>query len=722
MKKILIFIIISFFNLVIFAQGKVAKEVENMVKSGIIFHKKNFLNVKDNANHSTINEVLSEYTLVDKDQNVLHDIYQNQYENLEIRIPYQNEIIDVLLYKVSIFSEDFQLDTNLKQNEIYQPGVYYRGAIKGDNNSLATFNFFADEMNGIVSNKRLNNLIVAKLDKPHNTTDYIVYSDTDLKILNDFSCGTKYTEKENDFTINTREIDSNRCVTMYLEVDNSLFVQNGSNLTTTTNWMTSVFNNVKTIYANDGITIAIKNIFVWTTPDPYEGIGTYSSQYLYKFMEVRPVFNGDVGQLVGIDPGSLGGVAIGLDGICTTYNHSYSDIIFSYNSVPTYSWTINVMTHEFGHLLGSPHTHGCHWNGNNTAIDGCGSSMGYTEGTCTQGAIPTNGGTIMSYCHLVQGVGVNFNNGFGPQPAALMLNKVNNGLCLSTDCVNTCINTITAVNIIEATNNSVSISWSDSQNNSSWQVAIYPINTTPLSWTTVTNNYFSQVNLTPDTYYIAAVRPNCSNGLVGVSKFIYFSTGTEYCNGYTYYDTGGPNGDYLDNQIIYRTFFPDTPNGKIKMTFSFFQLEQDYDFFYVYNGSTAEAPSFNTNGYTGNTLPGPFTSTAADGALTTKFYSDGGVVDAGWIAHITCEYAASISEFDDVGLYYYPNPTQDNITFNANATISNIKVYSTSGQLLKNEVIEKTNAVISLKDYANGVYFIKVQIDNKEINIKLIKN
>jgi hypothetical protein len=85
-----------------------------------------------------------------------------------------------------------------------------------------------------------------------------------------------------------------------------------------------------------------------------------------------------------------------------------------------------VITHEMGHLMGSNHTHSCVWNGNNTAIDGCAA----TEGSCARPGNPSNGGTIMSYCHL-QGVGINFNNGFGPQPSAVILNKIANaGSCL----------------------------------------------------------------------------------------------------------------------------------------------------------------------------------------------------------------------------------------------------------------------------------------------------
>ena len=87
------------------------------------------------------------------------------------------------------------------------------------------------------------------------------------------------------------------------------------------------------------------------------------------------------------------------------------------------------MTHEMGHSLGSPHTHACAWNGNSTAIDGCGPSAGYSEGC--DAPLPTNGGTIMSYCHLVPSVKIDFLNGFGPQPAALIRNTVNSKGCLA---------------------------------------------------------------------------------------------------------------------------------------------------------------------------------------------------------------------------------------------------------------------------------------------------
>lgn len=98
----------------------------------------------------------------------------------------------------------------------------------------------------------------------------------------------------------------------------------------------------------------------------------------------------------------------------------------NYQSVPNYSWSVQVIAHEFGHLFGSRHTHACVWNGNNTAIDGC--DPNGTEGGCPVPGIPSGGGTIMSYCHL-QAVGINFILGFRPQPGNVIRNSVAGILC-----------------------------------------------------------------------------------------------------------------------------------------------------------------------------------------------------------------------------------------------------------------------------------------------------
>ena len=724
MKKITL-LIASFFCLTSFGQGKVAEKVSQLISQNASFKHFSVLDQDNSIANKETEKVVETATFAKIKNSTVNDIVQNKYEYLEIEIPYQNASIEVQLYKVTIFAEDFQLDTDKSKNIAYEPGVYYRGIVKNDMNSLVSFNFFKDELNAIISNRIYSNLVIGKLDKKNNTTDYIIYSDAEMKVFNDFKCGTKDIPSTGEtLNKNTQSPESTKCVTMYFEIDNDIYNSNNSNTTTTTNWMTSLFNNLQTLYNNDGISISLKSTYIWTTLDPYDGIGSSSSDYLYKFNEVRPVFNGDVGQLLGIDGGGLGGVAIGTNGICTESNFSYSDVNLSYNTVPTYSWTVNVIAHEYGHLLGSPHTHGCHWNGDDTAIDGCGQSQGYFEGTCDEGPIPSGSvkGTIMSYCHLVSGVGINLSNGFGPQPKALILSKVNGGACLSTDCVNTCINTVSAVNIGTVTNNSASITWTESGSATNWQVAIYPFTSTPpTSWTTVSTPSFSQSGLAANTYYIAAVRPNCTNGLTGSVRKIMFATGANYCSSIVFYDTGGANGNYEDYQTIYRTMIPNVANNKVKLTFNEFSLEQDYDYIYVYNGSTTASPSFNVDGYTGTTIPGPFTSTAANGALTMKFYSDGGVVDSGWKATTSCIPNLATSEFDGIDFTYAPNPTNGIVTITSKDNVSELVVYSITGQLLLEQKPNQNNLNVNLASFANGTYFFKLKFEDTEVNFRIVK-
>jgi hypothetical protein len=195
-----------------------------------------------------------------------------------------------------------------------------------------------------------------------------------------------------------------------------------------TNYVTGFFNQSAVLYSNESIPIALSQVYVWTSNDPYSDTGD-SSTMLSGFQSYRNSFNGDLGHLVAFHGG--GGIAAGFSGFCNANidnRQCFSGVNSSYSNVPTYSWTVQVFTHEMGHLMGSRHTHACVWNGNNTQIDGC-----YTpEGTCSQVGYPSGGGTIMSYCHLSGRPGINFNNGFGSQPGNVIRSRFNAASCLGT--------------------------------------------------------------------------------------------------------------------------------------------------------------------------------------------------------------------------------------------------------------------------------------------------
>jgi hypothetical protein len=729
MKKILT--IISLFSFAfLFAQHEVGKKIQELEKQKTIFKPFSVLNVVPKAADNNLNKVVANATIAIIKANVVNDIVSNKYQNIELAIPYNGKIVVVDLYQVNLLAKGFHIDTDKQKTISYQKGIYYRGIVKGDYTSVVSFNFFKNELNGIISNNELTNLVIGKLNKKDNKTDYIIYSDSNLKVINDSQCSLKVDETTVDLPIiNNKSATSTRCATMYFEIDYDLFISNNESTTNTSNWMTSIFNNVQTLYDNDGITVALKSIFIWTVQDPYQGIGTSSSDYLYKFNEVRPVFDGDVGQLIGIDPGGLGGVAVKINGLCSQDNFSYSDVEFSYLTVPTYSWTIEVVTHELGHLLGSPHTHRCTWNGNNTAIDNC---AGVAIGTSAEGyscmttppTVPstTVKGTIMSYCHLVSGVGISFNNGFGPQPAARILNTVNNSTCLSTDCINTCINTITSVSIENVTQTTAIINWNDSGTSfTSWQVAVYPFGGSATTWVSVTSTSYLAVGLTANSYYIVEVKPSCTAGLISGTRQLIFVTATDFCGGTLFADTGGTSSNYADMETVVRTIIPNVPNNNIVLTFSDFNFELNYDFLSVYDGNTTAGTLLGK--FTGTTIPGPFTSSAVDGSLTVKYTSDQLLNFSGFVANISCTPNLSVNNYNGyIDFSYYPNPTNGKVMITSKTPIAEVLVYNVTGQLLYDSKLNDLNTNVDITSYAVGTYFFKLKFDgDKEANFKVMR-
>jgi hypothetical protein len=721
-RNILLIVILFTYNL--FAQNKIATKVVELQDLKTSFKKVSVLTPDETIDQSDVKKVVNEATLAKLKVANLKQIFNEKRDFIELEIPYQNQLISVLLYKVNPFTEDFQIDTDKKKNISYEKGVHYRGIIKNDLNSVSSFNFFNGEFNGIISNESLGNLVIGKLDKKDNKLDYIIYSDSKMNIINDWKCNVKEDDSIVEEVLNSnREVSTAKCVTFYFEVDFNLFTLNGSDIATTTNWMTSVYNNVQTLFSNDGITTAFKSMFIWTSPDIYDGIGETSSVYLGSFAQNRPVFNGDVAMLVGIDPGGLGGVAF-LDSVCASNNYAYSDVDFSFSTVPSFSWTVQVITHEFGHSLGSPHTHRCSWNGNNTSIDGCGTSAGYGEGNCPQGPIPSSSvkGTIMSYCHLVGGVGISFSNGFGPQPTALIQNNINNKSCLSTDCINTCINNVFNIQVANITNNGMTATWEDAGDATTWQVMVRPANAVVGgTWTTVTDASFTTSSLSPNTYYKVRVRPICT-GINAQIREKIFATGGDYCEGMIFTDSGGVNGNYTNNEEVIRKMVPNLPNQKLVATFTSFELEDTYDFMYIYNGPDDTYPEFNEGiGYTGTNSPGTITSTAADGSLTFKFVSDEASFRSGWEATISCTPSLGISNNDFIDFSYYPNPTNGNLNIKSNTSISEVMVFNIEGRRLFNQTLDTLETSVDISQFATGTYFFKLKFGEKEANFKVLK-
>lgn len=94
--------------------------------------------------------------------------------------------------------------------------------------------------------------------------------------------------------------------------------------------------------------------------------------------------------------------------------------------------------------------------------------------------------------------------------------------------------------------------------------------------------------------------------------------------------------------------------------------------------------------------------------------------DFGYSISVACDHALSFSEKTPAA-FAYPNPTTGELIFSVDTFINKIKLYDISGRLLKEFQSSRIDR-ISLKELADGVYFVKVNTDgNREATIRVKK-
>ena len=101
----------------------------------------------------------------------------------------------------------------------------------------------------------------------------------------------------------------------------------------------------------------------------------------------------------------------------------------------------------------------------------------------------------------------------------------------------------------------------------------------------------------------------------------------------TFYDSGGPLGDYANDEYNTLRICPNTAGKYVQLDFTAFDIESGFDFLTIYNG---KGICNSCEVYTGTTSPGTVASSASSGCLTAIFDSDGSVTRPGWEAIVTC--------------------------------------------------------------------------------------
>ncbi|NRA92073.1 MAG: PKD domain-containing protein, partial [Psychroserpens sp.] len=108
------------------------------------------------------------------------------------------------------------------------------------------------------------------------------------------------------------------------------------------------------------------------------------------------------------------------------------------------------------------------------------------------------------------------------------------------------------------------------------------------------------------------------------------------CEPDIFYDSGGPAGNYGNDENIVTTICPENAGDFISLNFNTFSTQLNVDILTIYDGPDALSPIVGT--FSGVAGPGIVTASAANtsGCITLEFISNGSGTTTGWEALITC--------------------------------------------------------------------------------------
>ncbi len=189
--------------------------------------------------------------------------------------------------------------------------------------------------------------------------------------------------------------------------------------------------------------------------------------------------------------------------------------------------------------------------------------------------------------------------------------------------------------------------------------------------------------------------PKIKVNYIEVVPTILMSDGAATICSAMFFDSGGPDGNYQNNENFVFTFHPAMENSKIRVQFLTFNVEHqntcNFDWLKVYDGPSTSSTLLGT--FCGNTtIPGPFISTS--GPLTFHFKSDKFISRPGWSASVSCH-----------GPFH-------NVTFNV--TGSGVAIPGALVRIGGKEVLTNENGVATLQDIQAGEMTYTVTKDGFE--------
>nr|WP_295923542.1 zinc-dependent metalloprotease [uncultured Dyadobacter sp.] len=167
-----------------------------------------------------------------------------------------------------------------------------------------------------------------------------------------------------------------------VNIDHKTYLAYAGDITRIRRTVYEIFREASAIFEEEmNIKLTVYHIHIWDKPEHYTSATDWD--YLSNVLDYWTAERNEARDAV-VGMSSRGGTFYGMQRICT-----------SNFPVPGQEFSVEILCHELGHTLSSPHTHNCWWPGG--PIDRCVDLEGASD-NCREGFREPTNGTIMSYC------------------------------------------------------------------------------------------------------------------------------------------------------------------------------------------------------------------------------------------------------------------------------------------------------------------------------------
>ena len=402
-------------------------------------------------------------------------IFEAQPQSVELSnfpIPGTNGATLNLQRTRPVVDANSEIYTHTKNGKVpvkVRPVVSYKGTVNGNSESFVTLHYSEGNITGFVQEADGHRIMIGRdysLARSQSATPHMIGTEAAIfgvDPLSRFICGSENLPVDDDAmrrkmampidrksgeAVQAEDLREFKMAVVLREDIDSVMKRRGDTDEEIVQYFIKIIASMAQVYEQDlnsylymayfeKFTLDEPSGYVYDGRDPGSLLEEFSSDWSRRMNNVDRTLAHLYALIRPVGGGFVGGIAY-LDQLCNKKNrggYGVSTVYLNANNIPgdpnrnnAFVWDVFVAAHEMGHNIGAPHTHNCYWS---PPIDTCqlNFNIDRTDGCFADPSlrrvIP---GTIMSYCHLVNGDRTPLT--FGPRAAERMRGWIKASPCV----------------------------------------------------------------------------------------------------------------------------------------------------------------------------------------------------------------------------------------------------------------------------------------------------